>query len=208
MNRFLKALNTKQSPLISVLTILVTAAVVVMIVLSLAGCAPSAATIQTAIAKTEAARPTMTFTPVPPTATKTITLTITPTITKTQTAAPTQTPVTIVKIVVQTPTLDTTKWGCAPITKMNYSSLSKMMILLQAYVSEQSGVRAVSYAIPENLYNNVNSQAIYISYVDDTDGKVYAKRFIVYMDEDPKRKLEWKNGVFSIDGQCWIDPLH
>jgi hypothetical protein len=83
-----------------------------------------------------------------------------------------------------------------------------MMILLQAYVSKLSGVRTASYALPEGLYSNVNSQAIYISYVNDEDGKVYSKRFIVYMKEDPKMNMGWKLGVFSIDGQCWIDPLH
>ncbi len=102
MNRLLKILNIKQNTPISVLTILGTAAIVVMIVLSLAGCAPSVAAIQTAIANTEAAKPTAIPTSIAlvqattqaftntPTTTDTPKPTETPT--ETETPAPTETP--------------------------------------------------------------------------------------------------------------------
>lgn len=75
------------------------------------------------------------------------------------------------------------------------------MIQLQAYVSTLPSVRSVSYVIPERLYSNTKSQLFHVTYVADNDGKVYSKRYIVYL-----AKFGWKNAVFSIDGQCWIDP--
>jgi hypothetical protein len=86
---------------------------------------------------------------------------------------------------------------------MNYSDNSKVAILLQAYVSTLPNVKSVSYIIPERLYINTLSQLFHVNYVDSTDGKVYSKRYIVYLTE-----FGWKNAVFSIDGQCWIDQPH
>jgi len=86
---------------------------------------------------------------------------------------------------------------------MNYSDNSKVAILLQAYVSQLPDVQSVSFVIPEKLYSNTLSQLYHVTYISRTDGKVYSKRFIVYMKE-----FGWKNAVFSIDGQCWIDPPH
>lgn len=84
---------------------------------------------------------------------------------------------------------------------MDYSDNNKVMILLQAYVSALPDVKSVSLVIPEKLYNNSTSQLFHVTYVSSADGKVYSKRYIVYMQE-----FGWKNAVFSIDGQCWIDP--
>lgn len=163
--------------------------------LIICSCAPSSIAIQNAIASTRAVWTTVpSQTPYP---------TLTPQYT--QTPYSTLTPLIVTQVYVQTPTPDVSAWGCEPLTDMNYADNSKAAVLLQAYVSKLSGVRSVSYTIPERLYSNVLSQIIFVSFVNEKDGKVYSKRFIVYMDEDPKLDLGWKNGVFSIDGQCWID---
>ena len=140
--------------------------------------------IQSAISQTQAA-----WTPVP-----------------TQTAYPTLSPapaILVTQVVVWTPTPENLDSACKPITNMDYSDNTKVMILLQAYVSALPGVKTVSLVIPEKLYNNSTSQLFYIHYVSSDDGKVYSKRYIVYLKE-----FGWKNAVFSIDGQCWIDPPH
>ncbi len=147
----------------------------------LVACAPSAQIIQTAIAQTQAV-----WTPVP-----------------TQTPYPTQTPLpalVITKVIVWTPTPEYQDSICKPLTNMDYSDNSKIMIQLQAYVSHLPGVQSVSYTIPEKLYINTQSQIIFVNYIK-TDGKLYSARYIVYVHE-----LGWKTGTFSIDGQCWIDP--
>jgi hypothetical protein len=85
---------------------------------------------------------------------------------------------------------------------MVYSDNSKVAVLLQAYVSQLPDVKTVSYTIPEKLYSNTLSEIFFVQYTS-TDGKNYAKRYVVYMNE-----FGWKNGTFSLDGQCWIDPPH
>ena len=110
----------------------------------------------------------------------------------------------VTRVVVQTPTFlsSSRSVDCVPITNMNYSDNSKVAVLLQAYVSQLPDVKAVSYTIPEKLYNNTLSEIFFVQYTS-TDGKNYAKRYVVYMNE-----FDWQNGTFSLDGQCWIDPPH
>ncbi len=64
-------------------------AFLLIVVLFVSGCQPSETAIQTAIAQTQAANPTSTFTPIPPTETPTETPTVTPTETPTITPSPT-----------------------------------------------------------------------------------------------------------------------
>lgn len=78
--------------------------------------------------------------------------------------------------------------------------MSKVIIQLQAYVSKMPDVESVSYAIPERLYTNTDSEIIFIRYTSN-DGNVYSMRYIVYVNE-----FGWTPSIFSIDGQCWIDP--
>jgi hypothetical protein len=151
-------------------------------------CAPSAQAVKTAIAQTQAAWTRVpSQTPYP-----------------TQTAYPTPTPrppILVTQIVVWTPMPNNQDSSCKQIINMNYSDNSKAMILLQAYVSTLPDVKSVSYVIPERLYSNTISQLVHVTYISSSDGKVYSKRYIVYLAE-----FGWKNAVFSIDGQCWIDP--
>jgi hypothetical protein len=152
----------------------------------LAACAPFKIVVEHAVAKTQTAA----WTPIP---TQTPYPTLTP--------YPTQTEAIITQVFVWTPTYANN--NCKPISKIDYSDRSKMMADLQAYVGELSGVRSVSYVIPERLYSNSNSESFHVTFVSSSDGKVYSKRYIVYVKE-----FGWKNAVFSIDGQCWIDPPH
>jgi hypothetical protein len=158
------------------------ALILILIVSFMSACTPSQTDIQTAVAETQAA-----WTPVP-----------------TQSPYPTLTPrptIVVTKVVVWTPTPNNQSSACKPILNMDYSDNSKVAILLQAYVSTLPNVKSVSYVIPERLYINTLSQLFHVNYVDSTDGEVYSKRYIVYLTE-----FGWKNAVFSIDGQCWIDP--
>ncbi|MGD0612336.1 MAG: hypothetical protein ABSB41_12560 [Anaerolineales bacterium] len=140
----------------------------------------SPADIQAAIVQTETA-----WTPVP-----------------SQTAYPTYTPYVVTRVVIQTPAPNLNNPSCKPITDMDYSDNTKIAVELQYYVSNLPDVHQVSYTIPEKLYTNTVSELIFVQYVG-TDGKPYAKRYIVYIKE-----FGWENAVFSIDGQCWIDPPH
>jgi hypothetical protein len=162
--------------------------VLILAVCLLAACAPSQQALQAAIEKTKAV-----WTPVP-----------SQTAYSTQTAYPTLTPrpiIVVTQVVVWTPTPENQDSRCKPLTDMDYSDNSKAMIHLQAYVSDLPDVKSVSYVIPEKLYSNTKSQLMHVTYVDSNDGKVYSKRYIVYLAE-----FGLKNAVFSIDGQCWIDP--
>jgi uncharacterized membrane-anchored protein YhcB (DUF1043 family) len=84
--------------------------------------------------------------------------------------------------------------------KMTYDDSSKIAIKLQNYVSDLQGVETVSYVIPERIYSNTDSRLYYVQYVNSSDHKVYAKRYMVYVSE-----FGWKKATFSIDDQCWID---
>lgn len=132
------------------------------------------------------------FTPIPtytpyPTSTPYPTLTAQPT-------------VVITKIVVRTPIPDRSDDRCKPMTNMNYEDNNKAFVMLQAYVATLPDVRQVSYTIPEKLYSNSLSHIVHVTYVSDSDGEKYSRRYLVYLSE-----FGWKKGVFSIDGQCWID---
>jgi hypothetical protein len=144
----------------------------VLVSLVLAACGPFNNVVQNAIAETETAQPTGTM-------------------------APTQTPYFVTKIVIQTP--QPVGDYCKPITGVDYSDMSNAIVKLQAYMLTIPGVKNVSYAIPEKLYSNANSEIIHMTYVS-TDGNVYSSRYIIYL-----RELGWKPGIFSIEGQCWID---
>lgn len=151
-----------------------------IIMILLTGCSPLQQVINTAMAQTQAA-----WTPVP-----------------TQTAWIQTQVVTKIytRVIVETPT----PFGsaCEPITNVDYSDNSKVITQLQAYVGRQPDVKSVSYAVPERLYINTNSELVHINYTD-TKGNLYSMRFIIYLNE-----FGWKTGIFSIAGQCWIDPPH
>jgi hypothetical protein len=155
---------------------------IAFIAILLAGCAPMTIPIQTAVAGTQAVWTSIpTYTPQP-----------------TYTPPP---PIVVTRVVIQTPAPKSTN-DCKPLTNMNYSDNTKVAILLQAYVSQLPDVKSVSYTIPEKLYSNTLSEIFFVQYTS-TDGKNYAKRYIVYMNE-----FGWQTSTFSIDGQCWIDPPH
>lgn len=150
-----------------------------LLVILLCACAPSRSKMQAAMDATATS-----WTPVP-----------------SQTPYPTYTPqptVMITKVVYQTPVPSNTD-DCVPIKDMNYENNSKAAIKLQSYVGELPDVQSVSITVPEKLYSNTISQLYYVQYTN-TEGDNFAKRYIVYMKE-----FGWKNGVFSIDGQCWIN---
>ena len=154
----------------------------------LVACAPSPQAMRTAFAQTQEV-----WTKVP-----------TQTKYPTQTRYPTQTtmpPVVETKIFVWTHVPQNLNGSCKPITNMDYEDNSKIMVDLQAYVGSLPDVKSVSYVIPEKLYINTISSLYHVQYISNSDGKVYAKRYIVYVTE-----FGWKDSVFSIDGQCWIDP--
>jgi PBP1b-binding outer membrane lipoprotein LpoB len=150
----------------------------------LAGCSPFNSLVQSAISETQAV------------------WTIVPTqIPKIETRVETQVVTQIAtRVVIQTPVPSGP--NCGPITGVTYSDISKVIIQLQAYVSKMPDVKSISYAIPERLYSNTSSELVHITYVS-TDGKVYSRRYIIYIEE-----FSWKEGIYSIDGQCWIDPPH
>jgi hypothetical protein len=155
--------------------------VLMILTVIILGCSPSPESISDAIAKTQAV-----WTPV-----------------STQTPYPTQTPKIVNVIKVFTPTPNMNDPACVPIKNMDYSNTINLRVLLQAYVSSLSDVKSVSYTVGERLYNNTVSQIIFVNYDSKDDGQVYSKRYIVYMKE-----FGWKKGIFSVDGQCWIDPPH
>jgi hypothetical protein len=120
----------------------------------------------------------------------------------TWTPDPTYTPKpAVTRLVVQTPTPLHIDSSCKPMTDMAYTDNSLVTLKLMNYVSGLPNVKTVSYVLPEKLYSNSLSQLYHVTYVSSSDGKVYSKRYIVFMKE-----FSWRNGVFSIDGQCWIDP--
>jgi len=167
--------------------------------LFITACAPSTSQIQTSIAQTQAV-----WTPIPtqtafPTIIKVITQTQTDwTPTATQTAVPT-----VVIIIVQTPTPAYSDTLCKPIENMSYENMWKSIAILQAYVNQFEDVKQTTYAVPEPLYSNTLSYLVHIEYVSKTDGKTYSRRYIVYFKE-----FSWLNAIYSIDGQCFIDPPH
>lgn len=164
-------------------------ALIITIALILTSCSPTPEQIAGPVSSTLAAIPTATLYP---------TYTPLPTQTPYPTAT-TQPTVLATKIVVQTPTPRGVNDVCKSMEKMDYTDNSKVTLMLQAYVADLPGVKTVSYVIPEKLYDNSLSQIYYVTYVSEDDGSVYSKRYIAYMKE-----FGWRNGVFSIDGQCWV----
>lgn len=172
-----------------------------LIAFFLVSCSPSSEQIAAPVQATLAAIPTVT-----PYSTNTPYPTYTPNATytplSTQTPYPTYT-VQPTKVKVVTPTNQNLSTTCKPIKDMDYSDNMKASVKLQSYVSDLPDVKSVSYVIPERLYSNTLSQLYFVQYVSKSDSKVYAKRYIVFVKE-----FGWKRGVFSLDGQCWIDPMH
>lgn len=162
--------------------------IIVVMLFFLSSCTISDAIVQTAIAETQAI-----WTPIS-----------TQTSYPTSTPMPTYTPIpTIVKIVLQTPIPRYPDTLCKPIKDVNYSTIWKSISSLQAYLGQFDDVRSTSNALPEKMYSNSDSYIVHMRYVSDSDGEVYSRRFMIYVTE-----FSWQKGVFSIDGQCWIDPPH
>lgn len=170
--------------------------ILVICLFSIVSCGPSSEELMVAVKGTiDAFTPLPTFTP---NATFTPYSTYTPY--PTATSEPT---IAITRIVVQTPTPNLSNSNCKPIAIMDYSNNTKAFTMLQAHVATLPDVRSVSYTINERLYSNSLSHLVFVRYVSDSDGEVYSKRYIVYVDE-----FGWAEGVFSIDGQCWVDGPH
>lgn len=122
----------------------------------------------------------------------------------TQTPYPTYTPnPTVIRIIVQTPTPEFSDSLCRPIENMTYENMWKSITMLQSYVDQFPDVKVTTLAVPENLYSNAVSHIVHIDYISKDDGKEYSRRYIIYFKE-----FAWKNAVYSIDGQCFIDPPH
>ena len=174
--------------------------VMLSLLVLLASCAPSEEALQSHLADTVEA-----FTPVPtqtayPTQTAMATYTPYPTATMAPTVAITE----IVEVeVAVTPTPDLLNIDCWPIEDMDYTNNTVAFKKLQEHVGSLPGVRQYSYTVNEKLYSNSLSHIVHVLFVADDDGQVYSKRYIVYLDE-----LGWSEGVFSIDGQCWVDGPH
>lgn len=152
-------------------------------IIILVGCAPSPEELGKAVAETQTALPTQTAYP-------------------TNTPYPTYTPKpTVIKIIIQTPTPKYATTSCKPITNMVYGDLYKEINLLKAYVETLPDVKVTTYELPEQIYSNSTSHLVYIQYVSKKDGETYSKRYIIYENE-----FGWKESIFSLDGQCWIDP--
>jgi hypothetical protein len=94
------------------------------------------------------------------------------------------------RVVIQTPVPSGP--SCEPISGVTYSDISKVIVQLQAYVSKMADVQSVSYAIPERLYSNTSSELVHITYVS-TDGKVYSRRYIIYIKE-----FSWDSARFFL----------
>lgn len=168
--------------------------------LFLSSCSPSPGVIQTAVAGTVVAYPQAPTQFPNPTSTPYPTLTPNPTYTPypTYTAQPT-----VTQEAVQTATPDLSNVNCTPLTKMDYTSSAEAMIDLQAYVSALPDVRQLSYAKPEKINNDALSSIVEVRYIARSNAQFFSKWYIVYMDE-----LAFSSGVFSIDGQCWVDGPH
>ena len=106
----------------------------------------------------------------------------------------------VTQVVVQTPTPDFSNVNCTPLTNMDYTDEAKAFVLLQTYVSSLPDVRQLSYIDPEKISSDSLSNVVSVRYIAKSNAQYYTKKYIVYMDE-----LGWSTGVFSIDGQCWID---
>ncbi|MDW7755473.1 MAG: hypothetical protein SCH68_09935 [Brevefilum sp.] len=164
--------------------------------LLLVSCSPSPSVVQTEVAEVVNA-----FTPYP---TYTPFFTLTPY--STYTPYPTSTPeptIAVTRVVVQSPTPNFSGDDCKPMAIMSYDNNTNAFAMLQAHVATLPDVRTVSYTINERLFSNSLSHIVFVRYVADQDGEVYSKRYIVYLDE-----FGWSEGVFSVDGQCWIDGPH
>ena len=161
-----------------------------VLLLLLSSCSVIESSISKKVAGTVAA-----YTPIP-TSTSFPTYTPYPT----ATAVPT---IAITRVVVQTPTPHYSDDYCKPMTQMDYTDNPSAILMLQAYVSTLPGIQTVSYTINEKLYSNSLSQLVHVTYVAEEDGQVYSKRYIVFLNE-----FSWFEGVFSIDGQCWVDGPH
>jgi hypothetical protein len=168
--------------------------------LFLQSCNPSPSGLQTVAAGTLVAS-TQAPTQAPyPTSTPNPTLTTNPTYTPYPTF--TEQPV-VTQVVVQTPTPDLSNINCTPLTNMDYTDDTKAFVLLQTYVSSLPDVRQLSYIVPEKIYSDTLSNIVLVRYIAKSNAQYYSKKYIIYMDE-----FGWSTGVFSIDGQCWIDGPH
>jgi hypothetical protein len=169
---------------------------VLLIFYFLVACTPSPEKVGIAIEGTlEAYTPEPSSTPYP-TLTPYSTYTPYPTATK-------QPTIMVTRIVVQTPTPKDRTNSCKPMTNMDYSNNTNAILMLQAYVATLPDVQTVSYTVNEKVYSNTLSQLVFVRYVSETDGQVYSKRYIVYLDE-----FGWSEGVYSIEGQCFVDGPH
>jgi len=92
------------------------------------------------------------------------------------------------------------RWRALPeLTNMRYDSIMDTSTILQAFVSGLPWVLRVQGTHRDTIWNNTQTKIHTIRYRED-DGEQYWMHFLVYFDE-----FGWREGVFWIDEQCWLD---
>ena len=90
-------------------------------------------------------------------------------------------------------------YECEDKLDMDYSSVMAASSRLMAYVDGLPSVDHTSTSFRNTLWHNADTKIYGISYVAD-DRETYSVQFLVFFNE-----FGLKEGVFYVDGQCWLD---
>ena len=83
---------------------------------------------------------------------------------------------------------------------MTYQDILTISSRLMAWVTNQSWAERSNMTVRDTIWSNTDTKLHGVHYTSADDGERYLTWFLVYFDE-----FEWREGVFWLDGQCWLE---
>ena len=83
---------------------------------------------------------------------------------------------------------------------MTYDDILTVSSNLMAWVTYQPWADRSNMTVRDSVWNNTDTKLHGVHYTASEDGQRYLTWFLVYFDE-----FGWSEGVFWLDGQCWLE---
>ena len=86
------------------------------------------------------------------------------------------------------------------IDDMVYKNIFDVSTILAGWWVKQPNVQSVQGTYRDHIWNNTDTKIHSIMFTSSDDNQPYVEHFLVFFDE-----FGWKEGIFWIAEQCWLD---
>lgn len=86
------------------------------------------------------------------------------------------------------------------IDDMKYENIFDVSTILAGWWVKQPGVQSVQGTYRDHIWNNTDTKIHSVMFTSSDDNQPYVEHFLVFFDE-----FGWKEGIFWLSSQCWLD---